>query len=85
MAVPVVARATDPVMDWNDIARQLIVVQAFAPVQQTRAMAIVHVAIHDAVNAITGERVVHDVADDTSLSRQLTLASSSVDRLPIAF
>jgi PAP2 superfamily len=55
MALPASARANDPVMEWNDIARQLIVVPALAPVQQTRAMAIVHVAMHDAVNAITGE------------------------------
>jgi hypothetical protein len=55
MAVPAPARANDPVMDWNDIARQLIVVPAFSPVQQTRAMAIVQVAVHDAINAITGE------------------------------
>jgi hypothetical protein len=48
------APASDPVMDWNDIAREFIVVPALAPVEQTRAMAIVHVAVHDAVNAITG-------------------------------
>ena len=54
-AVPALARADDPVMYWNDVARQLIVVPAFAPVQQTRAMAIVQVAMHDAVNAITGD------------------------------
>ena len=55
IAVPATARASDPVMDWNDIARQLIVVPALAPVQQTRAMAIVQIAVHDAINAITGE------------------------------
>ena len=55
MAVPALARAGDPVMEWNNIARQLIVVPALTPVQQTRAMAIVHVAIHDAVSGITGE------------------------------
>jgi hypothetical protein len=53
-AVPALA-AADPVMEWNDIARQLVVVPALAPVQQTRAMAIVHLAMHDAVNEITGE------------------------------
>jgi hypothetical protein len=53
MAVPV--RASDAVMEWNDIARTLTVVPALAPVQQTRVMAIVQVAVHDAVNAITGE------------------------------
>ena len=42
-------------MQWNDVARQLIVVPALSPVQQTRAMAIVHVAIHDAVSGITGK------------------------------
>jgi hypothetical protein len=55
IAVPAPARASDPVMDWNDIARQLIVVPAFAPVEQTRAMAIVQIAVHDAINAISGE------------------------------
>lgn len=45
--------AVDPVMDWNEMAVQLIVVPALAPVEQTRAMAIVHVAMHDAVNAVT--------------------------------
>jgi len=54
MAVPAAARAGDPVMEWNNIARQVIVVPALTPVQQTRAMAIVHVAIHDAVSGITG-------------------------------
>jgi hypothetical protein len=42
-------------MEWNDIARQLVVVPALSPVEQTRAMAIVHVAIHDAVSGITGK------------------------------
>src|SRR4051794_33473911 len=51
---PVTARASDPVMDWNEIAQQLIVVPAFSPFQQTRAMAIVHGAMPDAVNAIPG-------------------------------
>ena len=45
----------DPVLEWNDIARQLVVVPALAPVEQTRLMAIVHVAMHDAVSGITRE------------------------------
>ena len=48
-------QASNPVLDWNDIARELIVIPALTPVEQTRAMAIVHVAVHDAVNGITGE------------------------------
>jgi hypothetical protein len=54
MAMPAPASAADPVMEWNDIARQMIVVPTLTPVQQTRAMAIVHVAVHDAVSGITG-------------------------------
>jgi hypothetical protein len=42
-------------MEWNDIAREWIVVPAFSSVEQTRAMAIVQVAVHDAVSAITGD------------------------------
>ena len=55
VAAPASARAGDPVLEWNDVARRLAVVPAQAPVQQIRAMTIVHVAIHDAVNAITTE------------------------------
>jgi hypothetical protein len=45
----------DPILEWNDVARQLVVVPALSPVEQTRLMAIVHVAMHDAVSGITGE------------------------------
>ena len=55
LVTPRAARAGDPVMEWNDIARQLSVVPALSSVAQTRVMAIVHVAVHDAVNAITGK------------------------------
>ena len=73
LAVPAVARAGDPVMEWNNIARQLIVVPALSPVQQTRAMAIVHVAVHD-YRVATG-RPDRDVgaateADHAGLGRQ---------------
>jgi hypothetical protein len=55
LAAPALARAGNPVLEWNDIARQLVVVPALTPIQQTRAMAIVHVSVHDAINAVTGE------------------------------
>jgi hypothetical protein len=55
LVAPVHASAQNAVLEWNDIARQLIVVPSQSPVQQTRLMAIVHVAMHNAVNAITGE------------------------------
>ena len=49
--------AVDPVREWNLIAaaRTLAATPALAPVAQVRAMSIVQVAVHDAVNAITGE------------------------------
>ena len=51
------AQATDVVLEWNQQAAALSILpaSALAPVQQTRVMAIVQVAVHDAVNGITGE------------------------------
>jgi hypothetical protein len=53
MFTPVQARADDAVMEWNQIAFAATVTAAQGPVPQIRSMAIVHVAVHDAVNAIT--------------------------------
>jgi hypothetical protein len=57
LAIPVQARASDVVTEWNQTALTLTLTAApaLAPVQQNRAMAIVHVAVHDAINAFTGE------------------------------
>jgi hypothetical protein len=51
------AAGVDAVREWNQIAvtRTLNASPAQAPVQQTRTMAIVQVAVHDAVSAITGQ------------------------------
>jgi hypothetical protein len=51
------AQATDAIMEWNQhaVALTLRPTPALAPVQQTRVMAIFHLAVHDAVNGITGE------------------------------
>ena len=51
------AQASDAVTEWNQEAVRLTLLPASAlsPVQQTRVMAIVQVAVHDAVNGITGE------------------------------
>jgi hypothetical protein len=50
-------RSSDPVRDWNLIAARatLAVTPALAPVAQARAMAIIQLAVHDAVNTITDE------------------------------
>ena len=51
------AQAVDVVVEWNQqaVALTLRPTPALAPVQQTRVMAIFHLAVHDAVNGITGE------------------------------
>lgn len=49
------AAASDAVLDWNQIALAATVTAGQGAVPQTRSMAIVHVAMHDAVNAITGQ------------------------------
>lgn len=56
-APPVPTLAGDVVTEWNQQAVTLALAptSALAPVQQTRVMAIFHLAVHDAVNGITGE------------------------------
>ena len=56
-ATPLPAQPSDPVVEWNQqaVALTLRPTPALAPVQQTRVMAIFHLAVHDAVNGITGE------------------------------
>jgi len=51
------AQASNAVMEWNQqaVALTLRPTPALAPVQQTRVMAIFQLAVHDAVNGITGE------------------------------
>src|SRR5262245_31262742 len=55
LATPVCARAIDPVLEWNQLALGATVTAGQGPNPQTRSMAIVHVAVHDAVNSITGD------------------------------
>jgi hypothetical protein len=57
VAVPAPAGAQNAIFEWNEIATQFVVVPSQSPVHQTRLMAIVQVAVHDAVNEITGEYV----------------------------
>jgi hypothetical protein len=53
LVTTVSARAEDVVLEWNRIAFAATVTAAQGPVPQIRSMAIVHVAVHDAVNVIT--------------------------------
>ena len=53
LSSPAPAHANDPVLEWNQIAQELVVA-AQSAVEQTRRMAIVHTAMHDAVSGITG-------------------------------
>ena len=51
------AQASDIMLEWNQQAVQLTLSTAagLTPVQQTRVMAIFQLAVHDAVNGITGK------------------------------
>jgi hypothetical protein len=79
LIAPADVLATDPVSEWNAIAleRTLAAVPAQPPVQQNRTMSIVQVAVHDAVNAITG-------AFDTYSSPGLAPAGASPEAAAIA-
>lgn len=57
LVASVEARAQNPATEWNQVAATytLTAVPAQAPVAQARTMAIVQVAVHDAVSAITGQ------------------------------
>ena len=52
---PLSARANDAVFTWNEIALNATVTANQGPLPQIRSMAIVHLAVHDAVNGITGD------------------------------
>ena len=49
------ARANDVVAEWNQIALAATIAAGEGPNPQARSMAIVHVSMHDSVNAITGD------------------------------
>jgi hypothetical protein len=49
------AAASDVILEWNQVALDATVTAAQGALPQIRSMAIVHVAMHDAVNAITGD------------------------------
>ena len=53
LLTPIRAHANDVVMEWNQIAFAATATAGQGPVPQIRTMAIVHVSVHDAVNAIT--------------------------------
>jgi hypothetical protein len=54
---PKPAVTSNVVIEWNDLAVRLTLqaVPPLAPIQQTRVMAIFQLAVHDAVNGITGD------------------------------
>lgn len=73
------SQTSDVVMEWNQqaVTLTLLPASALAPVQQTRVMAIFQLALHDAINGITGEY-------DTYLSPPSPPANASPDAAGIA-
>ena len=54
LLTPTVAHAADAVLDWNAIALDIARSKRLVPPRATRMYAMVHAAMHDAVNALTG-------------------------------
>jgi hypothetical protein len=73
------AEASNVVMEWNQqaFALALLPASALAPIQQIRVMAIFQLAVHDAVNGITGEY-------ETYLSPEPAPANASPEAAAIA-
>src|SRR5205823_13902710 len=69
----------DVVSDWNQKAIDLVYSQGLAGGHQTRAMAIMHVAIFDAVNSIDGRYSPYKAkhAADPATSKEAAAASAA--------
>ena len=77
LALSPVARA-DSVTDWNQTAIRATEVAALPPPPQSRAMAMVHAAIFDAVNAIDGRYAAYaaDIKAPAATSKEAAAASA---------
>ena len=75
--------AVDPVSNWNTIAVQATLTAGETAVPQSRALAIVHVAIHDALNSIDSryERYAFKGDVQTGASVDAAIAAAARDAL----
>ena len=75
--------AVDPVSNWNSIAVQATLTAGETAVPQSRTLAIVHVAIHDALNSINSryERYAFKGDAQTGASVDAAIAASARDAL----
>jgi hypothetical protein len=71
--------SADVVTDWNQTALHATDVAGFGPPPQTRAMAMVHAAIYDAVNAIDRRHAVYvvDVKAPSGASQEAAAAAAA--------
>src|SRR5262252_5394253 len=75
--------AVDPVGDWNTIAVQATITAGQSGIPQSRTLAIVHLAIHDALNAIDSryERYAFTGTAPTGTSVDAAVATAARDAL----
>ena len=75
--------AVDPVSNWNTIAVQATLTAGESAVAQSRTLAIVHVAIHDALNSIDSryERYAFKGDVQTGASVDAAIAAAARDAL----
>jgi len=75
--------AVDPVSNWNTVAVQATLTAGETAVPQSRTLAIVHVAIHDALNSIDSryERYAFKADVQTGASVDAAIAAAARDAL----
>jgi hypothetical protein len=75
--------AVDPVSNWNTVAVQATLTAGESAVIQSRTLAIVHVAIHDALNSIDSryERYAFNADVQTGASVDAAIAAAARDAL----
>src|SRR5262245_26715703 len=54
--------ATNPVLHWNEVSTQISAAAETDPISESRILAILQIAVHDAVNAIEPRYPKHDAA-----------------------
>jgi len=87
LAIAGLATHADVVTDWNQTALRATEVAAMPPPLQTRAMAIVHAAVYDAVNAIDQRHSAYavNVTAPAGASMESAAATAAHDALTALF
>lgn len=78
-----VAVKADAVTDWNKQAGDVVVAAGIGPLPAERALAIVHAAVYEAVNAITQRYPVSDLKLDSAPNASVEAAIAAANRIAL--